>query len=72
MPRPDKDSLQEAMKHARNIRNVTLISHLGEGKTTLADTLLCYNQLVAEKAIGDRALHVINAEKEQGITIRGA
>ncbi len=72
MPRPDKDSLQNAMKHRKNIRNVTLISHLDHGKSTVADDLLAQNQLVAEKAVGDRALHIITAEKEQGITIKGA
>ncbi|MDH5401969.1 MAG: GTP-binding protein [Candidatus Heimdallarchaeota archaeon] len=55
------------------IRNLSIISHVDHGKTTLSDYLLAISGLIPKNMAGDlRALDYLPEEQKRGITIESA
>ena len=54
-----------------NIRNLAIIAHVDHGKTTLVDQLLRQSGVFREnQAIDERAMDLMDQERERGITIK--
>ncbi len=67
------DSISNLMTNKANIRNVSIVSHVDHGKTTLSDHLLQAGGLISRTMAGTaRALDYLEEEQKRGITIKTA
>jgi elongation factor 2 len=71
MPKFNIDEVMEIMKNQNNIRNMSVIAHVDHGKTTLTDSLLAYNSIIANDKVGNVCgMDTSEEEKNRGITIK--
>ena len=67
------DRIEQHMHIKSNIRNISIVSHVDHGKTTLADHLLEAGGLIAKNMAGNaRVLDYLEEEQLRGITIKTA
>ncbi|MHA1345065.1 MAG: GTP-binding protein [Candidatus Heimdallarchaeaceae archaeon] len=67
------ESVSSSMQDKTKIRNVSIISHVDHGKTTLSDHLLQAGGLISQSMAGTaRALDYLDEEQKRGITIKTA
>lgn len=65
--------MMSAMPNVENIRNVSIISHVDHGKTTLSDHLLGMAGQLPRQLLGEvRALDELKEEQKRGITIESS
>lgn len=67
------ENVSSSMQDKAMIRNVSIISHVDHGKTTLSDHLLQAGGLISQTMAGTaRALDYLDEEQKRGITIKTA
>jgi len=67
------DSVLTLMEKKENIRNISIVSHVDHGKTTLSDHLLQAGGLISRTMAGKaRVLDYLEEEQKRGITIKTA
>ena len=67
------EQISSSMHNKTKIRNVSIISHVDHGKTTLSDHLLQAGGLISRTMAGSaRALDYLDEEQRRGITIKTA
>jgi len=67
------DHISKSMEKKENIRNISIVSHVDHGKTTLSDHLLQSGGLISKTMAGSaRALDYLEEEQRRGITIKTA
>ena len=67
------ENVSSSMQNKAQIRNVSIISHVDHGKTTLSDHLLQAGGLISQTMAGTaRALDYLDEEQKRGITIKTA
>jgi len=71
MPKISYADLHKKMQDPSNIINISVIAHVDHGKTTVTDTLVCDNGIIAEKNAGTaRYTDTRKDEQERCITIK--
>lgn len=71
MPKFNIDEVMEIMKNQDSIRNMSVIAHVDHGKTTLTDSLIAYNGIIAMDKVGSACvMDTSEEEKNRGITIK--
>ena len=67
------NQIYSSMDNKETIRNVSIVSHVDHGKTTLSDHLLQAGGLISKTMAGSaRALDFLEEEQRRGITIKTA
>lgn len=63
MPKFSIEQIMEIMQRQNNIRNMSVIAHVDHGKTTLTDSLIAHNGIIAMDKVGG-ACHMMGSEEE--------
>uniref|UniRef100_A0A023F2G3 Ribosome assembly protein 1 n=1 Tax=Triatoma infestans TaxID=30076 RepID=A0A023F2G3_TRIIF len=67
------EKLCELHKNPKNIRNICIVAHVDHGKTTLADSLVASNGVIAARMAGKlRYMDSRKDEQERGITMKSS
>jgi elongation factor 2 len=65
------ENIIENMNKQDSIRNMSVIAHVDHGKTTLTDSLIAFNGLIASDKVGSaRRMDTSEEEQLRGITIK--